>query len=380
MSIKEVKIKNDSKEEVYSLKQKGEVKFGRDKKVCHVTFDPHAARVSRHHATVEWTDEGVFLIDKSKEGTLVNGKRLKQAKEQLEGGTYNLEIGGFSMGIDVELAVSENDNFQEAYNNTNELEETIVDSPPPSPVRATVSVEVPVAKVPKKTERVTPPVEVDHYDGISSISLINMSKYKPKLKRKSDASLFDDIQPRGKRGPVASKPINFEEEIENLGKKGPRTRKADLTQIFEDETPAKKSKSYEVKPDTMPSKDILQMPKIEHDEEVESIIHQVAAIPSASQVQESCQRSEDESDHTEMHFDRGPSAPNETIKYTNLIFHPPDFMANTTRKIDPNVPNFKRFVPKSLRTDGRVSAASMYSHNNTTINTTIPMIDSRKIH
>lgn len=44
--------------ELHVLKTKGDVaNFGRDKRICHVAFDPQAARVSRVHASIEWTDE-----------------------------------------------------------------------------------------------------------------------------------------------------------------------------------------------------------------------------------------------------------------------------------------------------------------------------------
>lgn len=46
------------------LKEKGSVvNFGREKKVCHITFDPHAARVSRIHASIEWGDEVLLLSE-----------------------------------------------------------------------------------------------------------------------------------------------------------------------------------------------------------------------------------------------------------------------------------------------------------------------------
>ena len=48
----------------------------------------------------------MFFIDKSKEGTLVNGKRVKQSKEKLFPGTYHLEIGGIPMSVEVEEEVS----------------------------------------------------------------------------------------------------------------------------------------------------------------------------------------------------------------------------------------------------------------------------------
>ncbi|EFO86176.1 hypothetical protein CRE_01783 [Caenorhabditis remanei] len=364
MSISGVKIINDSGQELFALRESGSiVNFGRDKKVCHITFDPHAARVSRVHASIEWTNEDLFLIDKSKEGTLVNGKRVKQSKEKLVPGTYHLEIGGIPMSVEVE---------------EEELEETVLESDT-SEITEPVDIQPTITIAPgniKKSTSVSRESD-DDFDDVSSITTFNVSKYKHSLKRKSDATLFDDSQPRGKRGPVAPKPINFDDEMENHGKKGTRARKADESVVFEDETPAKKSKTVENKPAPFSSQQLMKKQKVECDEEMESIVDKVAAIPSVSQ--ESNIEQLEDLNHSEMHFDRGPAAPNETIKYANLIFHQPDHSRNVTIRNDPSVPNFKRFIPKGMRGDGRTSAASMYS-NNTSYNTTIQMVDARKLH
>lgn len=370
MTISEVKFKNGSGEEVYALREPGTVNFGRDKKVCHITFDPKAARVSRVHASLEWGDEGVVFTDKSKEGTTINGKRVKQSQENFKDGLYQLDIGGVHMSIEIVEA---------------KLDDTVVDSPTSSPFKVPepVVADPPVSKVPRNTRRIAP-VELveelrDNFNDISTISSFTLPNYKNTLKRKSDASLFEESRPRGKKDSLRA--IDFDEEMENCVRKGSRARKAFDSVLFEEENPAKKMKTIEEKTELLTSKGLMKSyfrPKNQDDVEMESIVNQVAAIPSASYVEKRNERSLH--DQTEMdRIDRGPSAHNDTIKYTNLIFRQPDYMANNSTRIDPNVPNFKRFVPKGMRGDGRTSAASVYSHNNTTFNTTIPMIDSRRM-
>lgn len=357
MPISAVKIKNENGIEVYSLKEPSVINFGRDKKVCHITFDPQAARVSRVHASVEWNAEGITFVDKSKEGTLINGKRVKQSKESLDEGVYQLEIGGFSMSIEVE---------------GDDLEETVVESLSPvtnKPQEAVIH-ESPFAALLSNKQKKPSVTEVsdDEFDKVTTISMIRPMKKKSHLKRKSDACLFDESQPRGKRGPLTDTPLNFDEEMDKVVTKGPRSRKADTSVVFEDETPAKKIKANS----GTKSAFLTKSPSIENGDEMEIIVNQVAAIPSVSQESE-----EQQLDHSELHFDRGPAAPNEKIKYTNLIFHPPQLQKKETSFFDTSVPNFKRFVPKNMRGDGRTSVASMRS--NTSCNTTIPMIDSRVI-
>lgn len=320
--------------------------------------------MSRVHASIEWNDEGVMLIDKSKEGTLLDGKRVKQSKEKLDKGFYQMEIGGIAMSVEIEGV---------------ELDETVVDSPSTT-VNNDVDMDIhesPVSKLSSTSRNVAIELSDDEFDNVTSISSsYRPTSYKNNLKRKSDASFHDESQPRGKRGPLAQKTINFDEEMNKRGTKGPRARKADDSVIFEDETPAKKSKTFVIlgSPVT-PEKPFFnskQHPS-RNDAEMNSIVSQVAAIPSVSQ--ESDQLGPEVSDHFELHADRGPAAPTEKIKYANLIFTPPPFQRNQTSFVDPRVPNFKRFVPKNLRGDGRFSAAS--TRNNTSYNTTIQMVDSR---
>ncbi|NP_001348699.1 FHA domain-containing protein [Caenorhabditis elegans] len=359
MPINGIKIKNSSGEEVYVLKEKGSVvNFGREKKVCHITFDPHAARVSRIHASIEWGDEGLFFTDKSKEGTEINGTRLKQSSQELHEGVYQLAIGGISMTLEVD---------------GDELEETVIDSPQPdesSTVPETVYEE---SRYSNSSIKEMPAVEVtdDDFDDVSSISTFNITKFNPSSirKRKPEGDVFSIDRPRGKRGPISYRPrMNFDDEMENRGSRGPRARKADKSGVFDEEAPAKKAK---IAPQA--SQSLIKKPKapsaVEPDD-VESIVSQVAALPSVSR------EPEEESDDSDL-SDRGPAALNETIKYCNLIFQQPNSFKKNETTFDSNVPNFKRFVPKGLR-DGRTSAISM--HSTTTCNTTISMVDSRIVH
>uniref|UniRef100_A0A1I7U9W1 FHA domain-containing protein n=1 Tax=Caenorhabditis tropicalis TaxID=1561998 RepID=A0A1I7U9W1_9PELO len=370
MSVNAVTVKDENGAEVYAIKSVGSISFGRDKKVCHVTFNPTAARISRVHASIDWTDEGLFFVDKSKEGTLINGAKLKQAKHQLVEGVYDLNIGGVLMSVEVD---------------GNELEETVLDSPESTINDAQeedneARTESPVVKEPKvmtKNKKDVPDVEVsdDEINNITTMTSFRPLAYKKDLKRKSTTSLFDESQPRGKRGPLVQKKLNFDEEMEKRGRKGPRVRKADDSVIIGGETPAKRSKSILENSSSLYSE--LKKSKsvsMEHDDEIESIVNQVAAIPSVSQESDQQDLSRN-GDHTELHFDRGPAPPNETIKYANLIFQPPVFQKNNVTVFDHSVPNFKRFIPKSMRNDGRTSVVSMRS--NMSYNTTIQMIDSR---
>lgn len=370
MSISGVRVRNENGEEVHSLKVVGGgIKFGRDKGKCNVVFDRLASRVSRVHASIEWNEEGVTFIDKSQEGTVINGKKVKQSKKSLGEGIHHLEIGGISMTVEVDGA---------------ELEKTVLESSSPSPTSTSfhevVVHESPIADVPTTTSEDCQMMEDqdDEFDNVTSISSSFLpNTYKNKLKRKSNASLFDDFEPRGKRGPLAPKKINFDEEMSRQSSKGPRARKADDS-VLEGETPSKKSKTNNEEITSFFKERTSQKtksPSMESEGEMESIVNKVAAIPSVSH--ESDQDDVVVAEHSELHSDRGPAAPNETIKYANLIFHPPSFQRNQTTFIDPKAPNFKRFVPKSIRGDGRISAASMRS--NISLNTTIPMIDSRKL-
>ncbi|EGT44849.1 hypothetical protein CAEBREN_13019 [Caenorhabditis brenneri] len=367
MPISGVRVRNESGEEVHSLKVVGGViNFGRDKKVCNVVFDRLASRVSRVHASIEWNEGGVTFTDKSQEGTFINGKKVKQSKKSLGEGIYRLEIGGILMTVEVD---------------GDELEETVLESSSPSPTRTNfhevVVHESPISEAPTTTREDCQIMDdPNEFDNVTSISSFLPKTYN-KLKRKSNASLFDDFEPRGKRGPLAPKKMNFDEEMSRQSTKGPRTRKADDS-VLDGETPSKKIKTNNEKINSFFKERTsrnTESPSVESEGEMESIVNQVAALPSVSH--KSDQDDDVVAEHSELHTDRGPAAPNETIKYANLIFHPPSFQRNQTTFIDPRAPNFKRFVPKSMRGDGRVSVASIRS--NISFNTTIPMIDSRKI-
>ncbi|CAI2338637.1 unnamed protein product [Caenorhabditis sp. 36 PRJEB53466] len=341
MSVNEVKVRDSSGKELACLKENGAVvNFGRDKRTCHVAFDPQAARVSRVHSTIEWTDEGIVYTDKSKEGTVIDGTKLRQSSKDLDIGVYQVQIGGIPITIEVD---------------GDELEETVVETLPSEMEEHSRETVVEKESVPTETAD-----DDDEFNDVASVSTLGFSRDKPDRKRTSSGSVYDGpSEPRVKRRPMARKPADFDDELENRGKKGPRVRKATERSLFEEETPAKKSKST-----WEPASSASQRPirnyfrpintPAEPDAEVNSIAKQVAAIPSVSSTP-----AKEKPLHSQlMKMDRGPAAPNETIKYANLIFVPSDSKRNDTTVHDPSVPNFKRFKPKTRR-DGRFSAASM---------------------
>uniref|UniRef100_A0A8R1I1Z5 FHA domain-containing protein n=1 Tax=Caenorhabditis japonica TaxID=281687 RepID=A0A8R1I1Z5_CAEJA len=361
-----VRIRNSSGEEVFVLKEKFVVvNFGRDKRSCHVAFDPQAARVSRVHASIERTDEGIVFTDKSKEGTVIGQEKVKQSSKVLEIGLHNIQIGGIPVTVEIE---------------GEELDETVPDSP--SSIQEAPIPENDVTENIQSTVREEP-------DEVASVYTLGFTRERYDRKRKSEVSLFEEeSQPRRKRGPIAKKSVtvNFDEEVENCVKKGPRARRAEDIEIVNNENPPKKMKpAWEPVP-SQSQRSITNFFRKENttspdaDAEICAIVDQVAAMPSMSATSSKKKEELAMDLEIEMHLDRGPAAPNETIKYVNLIFHQPDLnKSHTTTMIDPNIPNFKRFKPKNQQ-DGRTSAVSMYSNMTTTSHTTISLVDARRIH
>ena len=57
------------------------------------------SNVSRKHATIEWTPDGLQVTDTSSNGTLVNGLLLKRAARVLPEGQVTLSIGFFRIKV-----------------------------------------------------------------------------------------------------------------------------------------------------------------------------------------------------------------------------------------------------------------------------------------
>ncbi|GMT15103.1 hypothetical protein PFISCL1PPCAC_6400, partial [Pristionchus fissidentatus] len=67
-------------------------KIGRDPKTCTVQLGTKAVAVSREHADLLWSMDGVSLVDTSSFGTLVNGEKILKCSKLLKGGE-RLTIG-----------------------------------------------------------------------------------------------------------------------------------------------------------------------------------------------------------------------------------------------------------------------------------------------
>jgi len=116
------RIENDQHVQVVGLDRE-EVCLGRDAHSCAVPIPERFTLVSREHACITRTVQGIFIKDKSKNGTYIDGRRIPEGKLGQLGQGQKITLGGkepgdkvpqleFSLRVEFKPALTETDAVQ----------------------------------------------------------------------------------------------------------------------------------------------------------------------------------------------------------------------------------------------------------------------------